>query len=316
MAEYDSTTQSLLDLATTALDRATQATGRIGTGARPSLKETAFTYEPGALNLQAPPQFSDLFGVNNDADPNIAAINSQVSDALKTFFPNISSSLAGIPEEWIAGVVGGTKPFGQDQTAFAVVFQRQRDRAAQATRSEQRTLEANFSSRGFSLPPGALATLLAQSEQRATEAALDTNREQAIQEANIKRELLQFAVQQATALKTGIMQAYADYFRSYYQVYELDATRERTRASAYQAFYGALSSYYNVEVNWEELKLRAAQLKAGTAANIDQNRLESARITAANSGLGAAVQGFSNIAAGAASSAGSLVAHIETGTGA
>lgn len=311
--EYGSTTQELFALSQQAIGLASLSAGRINLSTKPNLKETGFSYQVPTLSVGAPPQFSDLFNGSDNASANIAALNGQVDDWMAKYFPSINGSFSTIPEDWLANVISGVQPFGIDSSIFDLVWHRARDRAYRTVASEQRTLEANFSARGFSLPPGALVAQLAQSERRAADALLDVNREQAIQDAQIKNDLLKMAVQVSAQLKTGILNTAADFFRAWHSVYQLDADTSRIRAQAYQAFYQALGSYYDVEVSMERLKLQAAEGKAQADNQIDRNRIGVFASDGAAPSQAQASRGFADIASSAANAAGSLVAHIEQG---
>ncbi|KTT33813.1 hypothetical protein SB18R_03250 [Pseudomonas oryzihabitans] len=311
-SNYSGTTQSLLAMASQAMTEASNQARRIGVAPRPSLKEATFDHQVPDIHLDPPAQFADLFTGSNNADPNIQAINAQVDSWTAKYFPAIASNMKSVPEDWLVAVIGGTTPYGQDKTAFELVWQRARDRAYRTARSEQRTLEANVSARGFTLPPGVLAQALLDSEQRASEAALEVNREQAIKEAEIKQDLLKFAVQLASNMKLGILQSCADYFRAYTQLYTLDSDAARSKAQAYGAFYGALSSYYGVEVSLEQLKLESAKIKADVSNNIDRNRVALQGIQTGSDALGQATRAFGDIAAQAASSAGTLAVETQS----
>lgn len=309
----DSTTSQLFSLAQTALGYASGSAGRINIVSKPTLKETQFGYTVGNINLQEPPKFSDLFGGTNNAATNIASVNGEVEQWLATYFPSINSGFKNVPEDYLVGVISGVTPFGMASTVFEAVWQQSRDRAGRTVRSERASLSATFSSRGFSLPPGALIDQLAQSERRTVDAVLDVNREQAIKDADIKLQILQQAVGLATQLKLGILNTAADLFRAYTSLYQLDSQSAQIKASAYQSFYNALSSYYNVEVNMEQLKLRAAETKAGVDGEIDRNRISSYAADSTGSAHATAANAFAQIANGAASAAGTLEANITTG---
>lgn len=309
----DSTTQQLFSLAQTALSYASGSAGRINVSAKPTLKETQFNYTVGNIGLQAPPKFSDLFGGTNNAASNIDSVNGEVEQWLATYFPSINGGFKNVPEDYLVDVISGVKPFGIPGTVFEMVWQQARDRAGRTVRSERATLSSTFSARGFSLPPGALIDQLAQSERRAADLVLDVSRDQAIKDADIKVQILQQAVQLATQLKLGILNTSADLFRAYTSFYQLDSQSAQIKASAYQSFYNALSSYYNVEVSMEQLKLRAAETKAGIDNDIDGNRIRNYGADSTGSAHGQAANAFANIANGAASAAGTLEANITTG---
>jgi len=311
-SNYSGTTQSLLAMASQAMTEASNQARRIGVAARPSLREATFDHQVPDIHLDPPVQFAELFNGSNNADPNIQAINAKVDSWTAKYFPAITTHMQSVPEDWLVAVIAGTKPYGQDQTAFDLVWHRARDRAYRTARSEQRTLEMNFSARGFTLPPGALAQALLDSEQRASEAALEVNREQAMKEAEIKQDLLKFAVQLASNMKLGILQACADYFRAYTQLYTLDSDAARSKAQAYGAFYGALSSYYGVEVSLEQLKLESAKVKADVSNNVDRNRVALHGVQTGSDALGQATRAFADIAGQAASSAGTLAVETQS----
>lgn len=311
-AEYESTTEQLFDITTTAIGLASLSAGRIGSGDRPSLIEKQMQYsitKPGGMG--PPPKFSDLFdGVDNSQD-NILRLDDQVDQWLAKYFPAINNGFKDVPDEWLMQVIGGVKPFGIDSTIFDVVWQQARNRAYRTANSERRTLEAEFSMRGFRLPPGALVDAISQAEQRATEAALDVNRDQAMKDAEIKADILKHAVGIAAQLKTSILNTSAEFFRAYYGLYQLDAETQRTRAQAYSAYYAALRSFYDVEISWEELKVRAARDAAAISGGIDQNRVSVFDSGSAATGHAQASRGFADIASSASSAAGTLVANIE-----
>lgn len=310
----ESTNNELFSLAQQAISYASGSAGRINVSAKPTLKETPFNYTVGAVDIQEPPKFSDLFGGTDNAASNIDSVNGEVEQWLATYFPAINGGFKNVPEDYLVGVISGVTPYGMASTVFETVWQQSRDRSGRTIRSERASLNSAFSSRGFSLPPGALIDQLAQSERRASDAVLDVSREQAIKDADIKLQILQQAVQLATQLKLGILNTAADLFRAYTSMYQLDSQSAQIKASAYQSFYNALSSYYNVEVNIKQLQLRAAETKAGIDGQIDSNRIRSYSADSTGSAHAAAAQGFSNIAGQAASAIGTLDAHIASGS--
>lgn len=310
---YDATTAKLFDTASNAIQMASLTAARIGAPTNPSLKEATLSFSPRNISMRAPPKFSDLFdGVGDNTDGIIAGLNDKVDEWLAKYFPSINGSFQNLPEDWLVGVISGVKPFGIDSTIFDLVWHKARDRAYRTTASEQRTLMAAFSQRGFTLPPGALVDAISQSEQRSTDAILDVNRDEAIKDADIKNDILKHAVSIAAQLKTSILNTSAEFFRAYYSVYGLDSEKARARAQAYSAFYGALSSYYGVETSMEQIRLQAAIGKVDANQAIDKHRISVFAESGAASAHAQASRGFSEIAASSANAAGSLVAEIES----
>ncbi|MGS0735574.1 hypothetical protein ACVBEG_03210 [Pseudomonas sp. GG8] len=311
-SEYSSTTNQLFSLASSALGQVGNTAANIGGGARPTLGNTTLSYKPGSMSLGEVPKFSDLFNGVDKSGELITQLDSQVDAWIAKYFPSINGQFKSLPEDWCANVISGVKPYGTDSTIFDLIWQQSRDRAYRATRSEQRNLEANLSSRGFTLPIGALVDTISQSEQRATSAILDVNREQAIKDADIKVELLKQAVSMAATLKMGILNTSAEYFRSYYSVHNLNNETAKIRGDAYRSFYGALSSYYNVEVSFEELRLRAATSTADVSLSSDRNKISLYGSDGSSKAWAQASRGFADIASHSASAAGTLSTQIQS----
>jgi hypothetical protein len=312
-SEYSSTTNQLFSSAQQATGLASLSAGRIGADIKPNLTNPTLKYTVGAKNFGSAPQFTDLFTGADSTDSTTAALNDQVDEWLAKYFPSINSGFKNVPEDYLINVISGVKPFGVDKSVFDLVWQQSRDRAYKTVRSERSNLEATFSSRGFSLPPGALIDALAQSERRATDIAIDTVREQAIKDADVKIDILKHAVGIASQLKMGILTASAEFFKAYYSVYNLSNETARVRAQAYQSFYNALSSFYSAETSWEGLRLQAASETAGVSVSTDRNRISLYGAgTGASQAQGQAVDAFAKIAGQAYNAAGSLTAQIET----
>jgi len=291
--EYNATTAQLFSAASAAISRASQSASNINrvsvsvptppftyTGDIPKLSYSgnvpAFNYTPGSIDIGEAPKFSDLLDGADNSNPLINELNGIVDGWMDKYFPAINGSFQNLTEDWCASIIGGTQPFGTSSTIFEMVWQQARDRAYRTATSEQRQLDATFSSRGFSMPVGALADLISQSEQAATSAILDVSRDQAIKDADIKVDLLKHATTIASSLKLGILNASADYFKAIYAVHGTAIEKARIQAQLYATYYSALSSYTNVEVSVEELRLRAAQVQATVALNGEDLKLRAA----------------------------------------
>lgn len=309
--EYNSTTEDLLAHARNAMQIAENTERKILGANRPTLKEPHFTYAVSQPTMSPPPSFGELFGTDTTAST-VSWLQQQIDGWLANYFPSISGGLKSIPDQWLADVIGGVTPLGHSQTYFDRVWHQARDRAYRTRRSETDSIAESFAARGFTLPPGAMVAALDEAQQRASDSILEVNREQALKDADIKLDLLKFAEEQALRYKQGIMQALSDFHRQWSTLPDKDVEKARVRAQANASLYSALSSYYNVEAAYEQLRLRAAESKIEVEGNIDDRRIKLfGTDNNANTALGAAVRGFADISAGAAGSAGSLVAHIE-----
>jgi hypothetical protein len=312
-SQYDSTTAFLQGVAQQALTAASNNASRIySLPPNVNLRRPDFDITLDKPNIGPPPTFSDLFG-SDSTDPSIQYMDEQADKWVSKYFPELNACFKNLPEETLCGILTGTKPFGIDKTVFELVWHQARDRARRTVTSEQRTLAAEFSARGFQLPPGAYADGMVQIAQRGTESVLDVNRDQAMKDAEIKQRMLEVALQLATQLKLGVLNALADFYRMWISVSEQDIEKARVRAQAMAALYQALSSYYNVEIAFQNLRLDAARVDAETDINVDRNELtRQGNFGPVASALGTATAAMADTAAAASQAGGSLTAQVET----
>ncbi|TLP68247.1 hypothetical protein FEA48_30810 [Pseudomonas nitroreducens] len=313
MATVDSIVTGLQSTASSALSTAREQASRIGYQV-PNLSTPVLNFTATTPKLPQPPQFGDLFPGTDTSDSQMQWLNQQVDDFVDKYFPNINGALRDQPEAWVCGILSGDKEFGLDQTVFEKVWQRGRDRQYRASATERATLRSDFSERGFSLQPGALLQAEIEAEARAGQAIAEINREQMVQEAQIKLDLMKFAAEQAARLKLGIMDALRAFYVTWSRLPDQDIERARIKAQAQATLYSSLSSYYNVELGFQELRLRAASASAGLALDTDRVKISASQDNR-NGALGSAVRGFTDVAAAATNAGSALVADVTSGGG-
>jgi len=319
-SNYNASTDFLQKLANSAMLQVDNTRSMIWNLIEPTndfayLREPDFTYSVSKPSLGTPPKLSDVLDLGDTTDTRLEKLNADAAAWMDKFFPSMDKCLRELPEDWLCGVISGVKPFGQDATVFELVWHRARDRAYRTMATEQQQLEAAFTGRGFTLPPGAMVAAMGEAAERADTAILDVNREQAIKDAEIKLEILKFAEQQALTYKLGILQALADFYRQWIALPDQDLERARIKAQALSSLYSALSSYYNVEVAFEELGLKAKQADVQTDLEVDRNRITNRKNSDASgkaAALANAARAFGDVASQAAASAGTLTAEIES----
>lgn len=312
-SEYSPTTEHLFTVASQAMTQANNSENRIAGLTKPTLTNPNFSFAVVKPTLSPPPELTDVFDGSDSVQDTINMLNAQVDAWLDSYFPNITGCLKTLPDDFLCDVISGARPFGYSGTYFELVWHQARDRAQRTRQSEVATLDAEFSARGFALPPGAYVAAIDAATQRASDTVLEVNRDQAIKDAEVRLELLKFAEEQALKYKLGVMQAMADFYRQWAELPDKDIERARIKAQATAALYAALSSYYNVEVAFEQLRLRAAETDVNVDLDVDKNKINLfASDNSANPALGQAVRGFADVAAAAASAAGTLVAQIES----
>ncbi|MDY0190709.1 MAG: hypothetical protein RBR22_08250 [Desulfuromonas sp.] len=312
----DQTTEFLQSFATTALQRAADVSGRpsIWNANTPNI---GFSHTVKQPSMSAPPKIGDLLNDNEKQDVNVLLLNDTAEAWIKKYFPNINSCLSYQPEEWACGILSGEKPFGLNKEHFEAVWHDGRDRAYRQAGAERLQVLADYSMRGFSQPAGATIAAMRSADMRASEAISDINRQQTIKDAEITLELIKFAAETAARLKTALMQMLSSFFGNIVQLAQHDpgADKLRAKAQAYSAFMGGLSSYYNVELGFEELRLNAAKAKSGVeeaSAKIKgEHTLKG--VDSRNQALGQAARGFADAAGAAANAQSSLQAELFSG---
>lgn len=203
------------------------------------------------------------------------------------FFPELSAASANKdkPEQWLWGVISGSEPFGVAPEVFTAVWNQARDREYRARNSAVDQIRMEFSARGFGMPPGAMIGAVARAEETAADAIAGVNIAQAIRDSEIKLDLLKFAEEQALRLKSGVMQSLADFYRQWISIPEKNYDKGRLQVEAYDSLNRALNDYYQIEMRFEEMRMKAAELRA--TGGIEESKLRVSTYSTMNDALSA-----------------------------
>lgn len=310
----DSNISRLFSQAQSASSDAKMAMNRIARVSPAAVSVPGFSYTPRDISASKPKAFGDMLG--NDTHPaTIEYLNSEVENWLNKYFPELQACLKTAPEQWLCGIITGQKPFGMSKEVFEAVWHQSRDREYKARNSAVEQLRADYSLRGFKLPPGSMIASINQAEETASDAIGGVNVVQAIKDSEIKLDLLKFAEEQAIQLKTGVMSALAAFYNSWVSVMDEDHEADKIRVQAYSSLNNALADFYRTEVSFEQLRLRAAELRMnGQIAEADLKTKLSMTNDGANQAYAQAVRAFGDVSASAVSAAGTLQAEITTGS--
>ncbi len=296
-----------------ALRTARETASRIQNGGVVPLQNIQLDYDPNIPNLPPPPTFSDLFPGTDSTTEEQIRLDNEVEKWIDKYFPEINACLRDSPEQWLCKIISGSDPFGDSKAVMDILWHEARDRAYRTSNTEQQTINATYSERGFSLPPGVAVRLGVESEQRASQAIADLNRAQTTRMLEIKVDLLKFAEEQAIKLKLGVMDALKTFYLVWSNLPDKDIERARVKTQAQASLYGALSSYYNVQVAFENLRLRAAEADVEAALGVDRNKIAAFTSNRSADALAQATRGFADVSASAANAQSALVAEITTG---
>ena len=308
----DDNIAQLFSFAEDALGEAKFASNRIS-GAEPMVASAHLDYTLEKPERTPPASMADLLSPDNSSST-IQFLNGESEKWLDKFFPEIQAGcLTSSPEEWLCGILTGQKPFGLSKEVFEAVWHESRDREYRARNASVRQLNAEFSARGFTLPVGAHIAAITRAERDASDAIGSVNRAQTMRDAEIKLDLLKFAEEQAIRLKLGIMQAMADFYRQWIELPNKDLEASRIRTQAYASFQDALSSFWRVELGFEELRLQAENLRMN--GRLDENRLRVSAVTgdSRNAALAQATRAYGGVASAASSAASTINACIISG---
>lgn len=314
MATIDSVIAFLQSQAEDALSSARQTASRIQNGGVVPLQNIALDYTPNVPDLAPPPKFSDLFPGSDTTNAEVQRLNAEADAWIDKYFPEINACLRDSPEQWLCKIISGSDPWGDSKAVLDLMWHEARDRAYRTSNTEQRTIDATYSERGFTMPPGVAVRLAVESEQRASQAIADLNRAETERMLQIKVDLLKFAEEQAIRLKLGVMDAMRAFYLAWVSLPDKDIERARVSAQAQASFYGALSSYYNVQVAFENLRLRAAEADVDAALGVDRNKIAAFTSNRSADALAQATRGFADVSASAANAQSALVAEITTGS--
>lgn len=312
MGGIESSQSYLQDFANNAVGRAQSLANRIGSFV-PGSTNVDFNYQPSKPNIQPPPSIGDLLATDTSGAAK-AFLDGETEKWLAKFFPNLASAAVSQPDAWVDGILSGSEPFGLPNEVHEAVVHAGRDRAYRTADSEKAQIRAGYSMRGFAMPPGAAIAAMTNADIRASDAIAEVNRTQMIRDSEIKIELAKFAAQLAAQLKTSMLQVLANFYNQWADILKQNTDIARAKAQAYSALTSALSSYYSVELGFEELRLKAASGKAGAQEATNKAKMQEGDVRAAqNRALATVASAFADAASKAANAQSSFQAELYTG---
>lgn len=313
MADQDQVVSFLQDNVGDVLRTARETASRIQNGGLVPLQGVSLDYEANIPVLAPPPKFSDLFPGADGTSAELVRLDSEVDKWFGRYFPEFDACLRDKPEEWACKILSGTDPYADSKAVLDLLWHEARDRAYRVGASERRSIDASYSDRGFPLPPGVAIRLGVEAEQRASQAIADINRQQTGRMLELKVELIKFAEEQAIRLKLGVLDSLRSFYTAWISLPDKDIERARVQAQAQASLYGALSSYYNVQLGFEGLRLRAAEADVEAALGIDRNKIAAFTSNRSASALSDTVRGFTEVASSGLNAQSALFAEITTG---
>ena len=234
----------------------------------------------------APFQFKQFFtGTPDTPEEVIDRANEAVDAWVSAYFPAINECFKDVPEKWICDVVSGVRPLGNSEQAIDIAWVRAKANEHTQLRSDRSTIAAEFSSRGFTMPPGMMVAQMRRAQERFSDSVAGVNREAALADVSVQTELLKLAVSTAADLKRGMASIMAQYFNTVTgvqdRVSETNNERARIVATAEAQFLTSLTAYESINQNYykslndmklEESRTRIGSYSASVAASSEQSR--------------------------------------------
>jgi len=220
----------------------------------------------------APFQFKQFFtGTPDTPEEVIDRANGAVNAWVDAYFPAVNDCFKDVPEKWICDVVSGVRPLGNSEQAIDIAWIRAKANEHTQLRSDRSTIAAEFSSRGFTMPPGMMVAQMRRAQERFSDSVAGVNREAALADVSVQAELLKLAVSTAADLKRGTASIMAQYFNTVTgvqdRVSETNNERARIVATAEAQFLTSLTAYESINQNYykslNDMKLEESRTRIG-----------------------------------------------------
>ena len=249
--------------------------------ANPAVASPRFPTAPGVASTNtwsgpgrptAPFQFKQFFtGTPDTPEEVIDRANGAVNAWVDAYFPAVNDCFKDVPEKWICDVVSGVRPLGNSEQAIDIAWIRAKANEHTQLRSDRSTIAAEFSSRGFTMPPGMMVAQMRRAQERFSDSVAGVNREAALADVSVQTELLKLAVSTAADLKRGMASIMAQYFNTVTgvqdRVSETNNERARIVATAEAQFLTSLTAYESINQNYykslNDMKLEESRTRIG-----------------------------------------------------
>jgi len=203
-----------------------------------------------------------------------------MTDWMNTYFPVFDRSLGVIEDAWLKNVLENGYS-GIPIVLENAIWERARSKdMLEAVRLEDEAM-SQFASRGFSLPPGVLASRVIQIQIDASNKSSTIARDLAIKQIENAVEMTKMAVIEITKLRLGIAQALGDFMRAWLTVPQAAADIAKAKSQMQQFLWQSTADYINAQVAVANLSLEAQRVNAST--NVELQRLS---VQAFNESLG------------------------------
>lgn len=218
-----------------------------------------------------------------------------MADYVNTFFPVLDPAIQTAENKWLLDVIN-LGYLGIPVSVETAIWERARGKdTLEALRMEEEAV-SQFSSRGFSLPPGVLVNRLQAVQQEAANKSSTIARDVAIKQTEISIEMTKFAIGEMSKLRLGIASALADFMRAWMALPAAAADIARAKAEMNKQLWDSSANYIQALVGKANLQLSADKsnqntqlesIRTGVDAVLRQIDLQVRTATAAANTMGA-----------------------------
>jgi hypothetical protein len=199
---------------------------------------------------------SQYNGIISALDPGLLT---KMRGFLSEFFPDFEVC-SEVVEQWICDQIqnGG---MGLPIAVESAMFQRGRDRILMEGARQEDEISNRFASRGFSMPNGVMAKMLATIQREVNQKIADYNRDVIVEQAKIQVETTKFAVSQAVELKKSVISFMLDYIGRYLGIYQIAGQKGAGFVDAKRNMYNTMSDYYRTLIASEQIEVDKVKFK-------------------------------------------------------
>jgi hypothetical protein len=230
------------------------------------------------------------------------------SSFIDLFFPEISDVLAPEADAWLIGVIrdGDT---GIPESVQEAIFERGRERIVKDAARARAAALSEWAAMGFQMPAPVLSDRVARIDQDTSAKVAELNRDLTIKVTDVQLDMVKFAIQQTTELRTAVVGAVNDYLRSFASLPGTAAEIVNRHVDTKKTLWDASSRYYAALLDYKRIEAEINIAKSRTSAEqakIDVDALQ-ANLTRQLSATEAAAETYGQLVSAAMSGLNSVV---------
>lgn len=235
-----------------------------------------------------------------DFDPDFRG---QINNFIDDWFPSWDACLKATVDPWICSTIT-TGGVGLPPAIEEALWNRERERELKEISRLQSESINSFADRGWSLPGGLLIDERAKIAEAGADRIAAASRDRAIKDAEIRIDMLKFAVEKGVQMRLGVLDALVSYLNTWLKIPALAIEKASRLIEAKERLWDKSSAYLHAQVAVATLLLRFEEIKVESARHTQRVVVE-ASIGAVNARVAAAVGALKTLGDIAGSFAGS-----------